>query len=207
MSQSIDIGDYVNLKLDQNDMATSIGNLNNNYMQGGQQMIDIIDQMENVQQTQPISTRQMMQQQQPPQQMMQAQQQSQLQHQPLQMMQQHQQPQQMMQQHQVPQKQMMAQNIKQKILNQVNKEINSDSDHNLNLSDSEKHKSLKEPSKMKIILKDTILVIILFLIFGNKYIDYILETYVSFLSLPLVILGLKTLVISLLFFLVKYYLL
>ena len=70
MAQKIDIGDYVNLNLDQNDMATALNNLNN--PNGSQIIENLMQQYDNVQQQPP-----MMQQQQPQQLMQQPQQQMQ----------------------------------------------------------------------------------------------------------------------------------
>ena len=80
MAQKIDIGDYVNLNLDQNDMATALNNLNN--PNGSQIIENLMQQYDNVQQQPP------MMQQQHPQQLMQPLQQPQLQQQQQQMQQQ-----------------------------------------------------------------------------------------------------------------------
>jgi hypothetical protein len=197
MAQKIDIGDYVNLNLDQNDMATALNNLNN---PNGSQVIDnLMEQYDGVMQQQP----QMMQPQ--PQQLMQ--QPQMMQPQP-QMMQQ--QPQMMQQQ-----PQMVQQPIITTVFNKNNEEKNKIL-KDLDLDLSEKKPSVEitaatidtKPTKKSLMLhmKETILVIFLYIIFGNDYINTYITKYVPYFNeLPLVLFVIKVILVGLLYHIIRYF--
>jgi len=195
MAQKIDIGDYVNLNLDQNDMATALNNLNN---PNGSQVIDnLMEQYDGVMQQQP----QMMQQH--PQQLMQ--QQPQQLHQS-----------QMMQQQPIQQQQQMVQ---QPIITNVFNKNNEEKNKILkDLDLSEKKPEVEttivtttldtQSTKKSLMLhmKETILVIFLYIIFGNDYINTYITKYVPYFNeLPLVLFVIKVILVGLLYHIIRYF--
>jgi hypothetical protein len=203
MSQKIDIGDYVNLNLDQNDMATSLNNLHNehyeNQERGSQIMDNLIDEIENIPHTQP----QMM-----------MQQQHQMMQQPQQMMMQQPQQQMMMQQ---PQQQMMMQQQPQmnlykdvesektkilKELDMIDSEKSDIKNNNLELTEKE----LFETKSFTSHIKETFLVILLYIIIGNDYINEYITKYIPYLSeTPSILLAIKVILMGLLFHTIRYF--
>ncbi len=199
MAQKIDIGDYVNLNLDQNDMATSLNNLHNehyaNQERGSQIMDNLIDEIENIPHTQP----QMMMQQQ----MMQQPQQMMMQQQPQMMMQ----PQQQMIMQQ-PQQMNLYKDVeseKTKILKELDMIESEKSDiknNNLELTEKE----LVETKSFTSHIKETFLVILLYIIIGNDYINEYITKYVPYLSeTPSILLAIKVILMGLLYHIIRYF--
>ena len=176
MSQKIDIGDYVNLNLDQNDMATALNNLNN---PNGSQVIDnLMEQYEGMQQQPP------MMQQQPP------------------MMQQQQMQQPMMQ---------MQQPIVTNSYNNTNDEKNkilkdldlSEKQHQVDstVADAETNKK-----SLMLHIKETALVVLLYIILGNDYINAYITKYVPYFNeSPLVLFIIKVILMGLLYHAIRYF--
>ena len=198
MAQKIDIGDYVNLNLDQNDMATSLNNLHNehyaNQERGSQIMDNLIDEIENIPHTQPQMMMQQPMMQQPQQMMMQ------------------QQPQMMMQ----PQQQMIMQpqqmnlykdveSEKTKILKELDMIESEKSDiknNNLELTEKE----LVETKSFTSHIKETFLVILLYIIIGNDYINEYITKYVPYLAeTPSILLAIKVILMGLLYHIIRYF--
>ena len=216
MTQKIDIGDYVNLKLDQNEMATSLNNLHNehysNQERGSLMMDNLMEQIENIPQTQP-------------QQMMMQQQQQMMMQQPQQQMMM-QQPQQQMMMQQPQQQMMMQQNIP---INLYNNEIEDEKnkvlkDLDITESDKSEIKIIKSNNEKKDVvnkeivekkperksftshIKETILVILLYVIIGNDYINSYITKYIPYLSeIPLIVFIIKAILIGSLFHLIRWF--
>jgi len=240
MSQQIDIGDYVNLNLDQNENISTLNNLHNrqylNEMQqsNGSQMMDhLIEQLENIPQTQPIIMQQH-QQQQYQQQPQMIQQQPQMIQQPPQYQQQQQtqyQQQPPQYQQQPPQQQMIPQqqfSIMQKLESEKIKAIKD-----LNISessnDSEKSELKKSPkyekqndgyanhnlissrvkSEQKTFfshINETVIVIVLYIIFGNPYINLYITKYIPYLQeSPSILFVLKLIIFALLYHSIRFF--
>ena len=198
MSQKIDIGDYVNLNLDQNDMATALNNLNN--PNGSQVIENLMQQYDNVQQQPPM-----------------------MQQHPQQLMQQHPQPQMMQQQPQMQQQQlqqMQQQPMQQQpiITNVFNKNNEEKNKILKDLDLSEKKPEVEttiatttldtQSTKKSLMLhmKETILVIFLYIIFGNDYINTYITKYVPYFNeLPLVLFVIKVILMGLLYHIIRYF--
>lgn len=215
MAQQIDIGDYVNLNLDQNDMATSLNNLHNehysNQERGSQMMDNLMNQIENIPQTQP-------------QQMMMKQPQQIIMQQPQQIMQQ---PQQMMMQQ--PQQIMMQQPQQNIPINLYNNGIETEKNKvlkDLDITESDKYEINNIKLNNEIIdivdkeiiekkveiksftshIKETILVVLLYIIIGNDYINLYITKYITYLNdSPLIIFIIKAILIGLLFHLIRWF--
>lgn len=196
MAQKIDIGDYVNLNLDQNDMATALNNLNN---PNGSQVIDnLMEQYDGVMQQQP----QMMQPQMHQQQMIQPQMNQQQMHQ-----------QQMHQQPQMVQQQMVQQPIITNVFDKNNEEKNKILK---DLDLSEKKPAVEtttttldtQTTKKSLMLhmKETILVVFLYIILGNDYINTYVTKYIPYFNeLPLVLFVIKVILMGLLYHIIRYF--
>ena len=184
MAQKIDIGDYVNLNLDQNDMATALNNLNN---PNGSQVIDnLMEQYDGVNMQQP----QMMQQQMQPQQM---------------------QPQQMIQ---MQQPQMVQMQQPQMMTNLFNKQTDEKNKILKDLDLSEKKPEVEttvaesQSTKKSLMLhmKETILVVLLYIMLGNDYINTYVTKYVPYFNeSPLVLFVIKVILIGLLYHIIRYF--
>jgi hypothetical protein len=184
MAQKIDIGDYVNLNLDQNDMATALNNLNN---PNGSQVIDnLMEQYDGVNMQQP----QMMQQQMQPQQM---------------------QPQQMIQ---MQQPQMVQMQQPQMMTNLFNKQTDEKNKILKDLDLSEKKPEVEttvaesQSTKKSLMLhmKETILVVLLYIMLGNDYINTYVTKYVPYFNeSPIVLFVIKVILIGLLYHIIRYF--
>jgi hypothetical protein len=188
MAQKIDIGDYVNLNLDQNDMATALNNLNN---PNGSQVIDnLMEQYDGVNMQQPqMMQPQMMQQQQMQQQQMQPQM---VQMQP--------------QMIQMQQPQMMT-NLFNKQTEEKNK-ILKDLDLSEKKPEVETTIANTESTKKSLMLhmKETILVVLLYIMLGNDYINTYVTKYVPYFNeSPLVLFVIKVILIGLLYHIIRYF--
>ena len=183
---SNNIEDYVNLNLDQNDMATPINNLQNNQM-----MNNIIEQMENIPQNNNLP-RQMQQQ---------------YNQQPQPQQQFNQQPQQQYNQQQMHQ-QIHTQIIEPSIpLKQFDPEHNSE-DNKIVLSETIDKNIIKPivetktPSKFSI--KEFVLIFILYIMFEFGFLHY--DEYFSEIVSPYVLICVKTLLFLILYSIIKYFL-
>ena len=186
MAQKIDIGDYVNLNLDQNDMATALNNLNN--PNGSQIIENLMQQYDNVQQQPPMMQQQ---QQQHPQQLMQ-------------------QPQQM-QQH--PQMVQMVQ--QQPIISTLFNKQNDEKNKILKDLDLSEKKPVvdttivdTQSTKKSIMLhmKETILVVLLYLLIGNDYVNTYITKYVPYFNeTPLILFIIKVILMGLLYHIIRYF--
>ena len=172
MSQKIDIGDYVNLNLDQNDMATALNNLNN---PNGSQVIDnLMEQYEGIQQQQPIMQQPIMQQP-------------------------------MMQQP------MMQQPNLTNLYNNTNDEKNKilkDLDLSEKKPQAETTIADAETNKKSLMLhiKETALVVLLYIILGNDYINSYITKYVPYFNeTPLVLFIIKVILMGLLYHAIRYF--
>ena len=176
MTQKIDIGDYVNLNLDQNDMATALNNLNN--PNGSQVIDDLMEQYEGMQQ-QP----QMMQQQQQQQQMQQ-------------------------QQMQQP---IMQQPIMTNLYNNTNDEKNKilkDLDLSEKQPQADSTVADAETNKKSLMLhiKETVLVVLLYIMLCNDYINEYITKYVPYFNeSPLVLFIIKVILMGLLYHVIRYF--
>ena len=177
MAQKIDIGDYVNLNLDQNDMATALNNLNN--PNGSQVIDDLMEQYEGMQQ-QP----QMMQQQQMQQQQMQ-------------------QP--------IMQQPIMQQPIMTNLYNNTNDEKNKilkDLDLSEKQPQADSTVADAETNKKSLMLhiKETVLVVLLYIMLGNDYINEYITKYVPYFNeSPLVLFIIKVILMGLLYHAIRYF--
>ena len=197
MAQKIDIGDYVNLNLDQNDMATALNNLNN--PNGSQIIENLMQQYDNVQQQPP------MMQQQHPQQLMQQQMQ------PQQMQQQQMQQQQMQQQ----QPQMVQMVQQQPIISTLFNKQNDEKNKILKDLDLSEKKPIvdttivdTQSTKKSIMLhmKETILVVLLYLLIGNDYVNTYITKYVPYFNeTPLILFVIKVILMGLLYHIIRYF--
>jgi len=192
MSQNINIEDYVNLNLDQNDMATLINHLQNN------QLIDnIMEQMENVSQNNQLP----MQNQQSNKQLQQSNQQLQQSNKQLQ------QPNQQL--HQQLQQQLQQQSPRTP-LKKFNPENNTE-DNIIILSESI-DKIIVNPvvntqPVSKISIKEIIMILLLYLFvdFGIPF--KLIVEYIPIISLRYVFITIRTLIFIILYSMIKYYLL
>jgi hypothetical protein len=218
MSQTqMNINDYVNLNLDKNDMSTPLNNLPANYYQehpnttGTQMMDNLIQQMEQMPQSQPLmlSGQQMqMPMQQPPQQM------------PMQMAMQPQMQPQMQQQIQttfIPnqhQTQVQPQTFvptkkpnseKEKAIKEL--EISSSDEKTLEKKPVKSEDSIKKTSKsLTSNINDTVIAVILYTVISNPFITPFILKYVPFFeSSPNLLFGLKIILFAVIYHLVRWF--
>ena len=174
MSQKIDIGDYVNLNLDQNDMATALNNLNN---PNGSQVIDnLMEQYEGMQQ-QPQMMQQQMQQ-------------------PI-----------MQQQMQQPMQQPIITNLYNNTNDEKNK-ILKDLDLSEKQPQADSTVTDPETNKKSLMLhiKETALVVLLYIMLGNDYINVYITKYVPYFNeSPLVLFIIKVILMGLLYHAIRYF--
>ncbi len=194
MAQKIDIGDYVNLNLDQNDMATALNNLNN--PNGSQIIENLMQQYDNVQQQPP-----MMQQQQHPQQLMQQPQQQQMQ----------QSQQQMQQSQQMQQLPPIQQPIISTLFNKQNDEKNKilkdlDLSEKKPVVDTTIVDTQSTKNSLMLHVKETILVVLLYLLIGNDYVNTYITKYVPYFNeTPLILFAIKVILMGLLYHIIRYF--
>ena len=207
MTQKIDIGDYVNFNLDKNEMATSLNNLNNgNYTERGSHMMDnLMEEIENMPQTQPLILGNKSDGMQQP--MMQ---------QP--MMQQSMMQQPMMQQQQQP---IIQQPVyykendseKKKVLKDLDiteseKIIVEPKDLNLEVNNEPEQFSEKVVKKKSLLsnIKETILVVLLYILIGNDYVNLYVTNYIPYFNeSPLILFMIKVILIGLLFHTIRWF--
>jgi len=231
----MNINDYVNLNLDKNDMATPLNNLPSNYYQehpnasGTQMMDNLIQQMEQIPQSQPLMlSGKQMPQQQMPQQQMQQQQISQ------QQISQQQISQQQISQQQISQPQMQIQQPQQQmptfVQNQPQvqtqtfiptKKLNSEKEKAIKefeISSSEekvsdkkefdKYEDLTKKTSTKSLtshINETILAVILYAVISNPFITPLILKYVPiFETYPNLLFGLKVILFAVFYHLVRW---
>jgi len=191
MAQKIDIGDYVNLNLDQNDMATALNNLNN--PNGSQIIENLMQQYDNVQQQPP------MMQQQHPQQLMQ----------PLQ------QPQPQLQQQQMQQQPIQQLPMQQPIISTLFNKQNDEKNKILKDLDLSEKKPVVDTTivdtqstknSLMLHIKETILVVLLYLLIGNDYVNTYITKYVPYFNeTPLILFAIKVILMGLLYHIIRYF--
>jgi hypothetical protein len=177
MAQKIDIGDYVNLNLDQNDMATALNNLNN--PNGSQVIDDLMEQYEGMQQQPQIMQQQQMQQQQ--------------------------------MQQPIIQQPIMQQPIMTNLYNNTNDEKNKilkDLDLSEKQPQADSTVADAETNKKSLMLhiKETVLVVLLYIMLGNDYINVYITKYVPYFNeSPLVLFIIKVILMGLLYHAIRYF--